>query len=52
MKKLSVQVVRYKCCEQQHHRNAILQKWKAPVITNESFTFMVARGGIDQNLGC
>jgi antitoxin MazE len=52
MKKLSVQVVRYKCCEQQHHRNAILQKWKAPVITNEGFTFLVARGGIEPGWGC
>ncbi len=51
MKKLthapSVQVVRYKCCEQQHHRNAVLQKRKAPVITNVGFAFLVARDGIE-----
>jgi len=51
MKKLthapSVQVVRYKFCEQQHHRNEVLQKRKAPVIANEGFAFLVALGGIE-----
>ena len=53
MKKLihapSVQVVRYKCCEQQHHRNEVLQKRKAPVIANEGFAFLVARGAVKQS---
>jgi hypothetical protein len=51
MKKLthapSVLVVRYQCCEQPQHRNEVLQKRKAPVIANEGFAYLVARGGIE-----
>ena len=48
----SVQVARYKCCEQQHHRNELLQKQKAPVIANEGFVYLVARGGVEPGSGC
>jgi hypothetical protein len=51
MKKLthapSVQMVRYKCYAQQHHRNEVLQKRQAPVIANEGFAYLAARGGIE-----